>query len=206
VLVERSSFSGFTATGTGGFLCFVLEAASTASLTLKSSVVANNIFGSFGSALRVSGSASLTLEASTLYENIGTAVLGVWCTGSSTCTVRNSVVWDTSILSPARVWGDSTTVLTVTYSDIKADSWGSTFSNIQLDPGFSGAQFPNFLPGINLIGKGDPNKDPANPLDFAGNERVQGATQDIGAFEAPGEEWFAVEAGTGRGLGRETCL
>jgi hypothetical protein len=189
VLIERSSFSGFCRSNADRG---VVEAASGASLTLRSSVLANNILGTLGVALKAHGGASLALEASTLYDNEGTTLLlglmggaGLYCNGASTaCRVHNSVVWDDRGFPPGpRVAAVNSAVAIVTYSDIKGGGWPGA-SNIEADPGFSGLVFPNFLPGVNLADKGDPIPDLANPLDFAGNARVQGAAQDIGAFEA----------------------
>jgi hypothetical protein len=209
VLVERSSFSYYTDAGSS----WVLEAASGASLTLRSSVVANNaLYGTVGGAIKASGGASLILEASTLYQNWGGSYglsgfgfmssAGLLCTdASTTCTVHNSVVWDELDPFPvSRVSAVNSATATVTYSNIKGGGWAASPSNIEADPGFSKLIFPSYLPGVNLTDKGDPTKDPANPLDFAGNARFQGAAQDIGAFETPSGERCGV-SGVGCGVG-----
>jgi hypothetical protein len=189
--VSRSLFSAFSTAAAPAIGAWALEASSGASLTLRSSVVASNAMGTIGGALKASDGVSLFLEASTVYNNTGgdgglispLRGAGLFCAGAATtCRVHNSVVWDDNSATSPRVADDGATTPTVTFSDVKGGG-GAATSNIEADPGFSGRIFPNFLPGVNLIDKGDPTKDPANPLDFAGNARVQGAAQDIGAFE-----------------------
>ena len=145
-------------------------------IVVNNLVTNNGTKGTGGTSLggfNINAAASLTFTSNTVADNealTGTAA-GVICTSSS-YSLQNSIIWGNI--------GDSSQVLTCTftYSDVEGSTGGT--GNVDVNPTFDTAYKPGAPACFN---SGNSSAAGLGKLDLAGGVRIKGTKIDMGAYE-----------------------
>jgi parallel beta-helix repeat protein len=198
--LTNCAFSGNSARWGGG-MCYWGYCSGTLTNCTFSGNTAEN-----GGAMVITKSSEATMKNCTFTGNraLGGTAGAIDCTGDSSATLVNTILWDNSP-SEFRLLGGS---LTITYSDVQG-GWNGE-GNINVDPFFVDADGIDDMfgtkddnlrlrPGSPCIDAGDNSGIPESVLtDLDGNPRITNGIVDIGAYEnIPTPNVYYVDAVNG---------